>query len=105
MKIDDVKVTKEFDRRRKLTDEQKDEIRKRYEMENTSLQKLADEYSVSKSLILIIVNPERAEAVRETNREYSVNNKVSSKQRAEYMRRHRKYKRELIEQGKLRAEG
>lgn len=44
------------DRRRKLTDEQKQLIGKEYETGNWSLNKLAKRFGVSKKTILLIVN-------------------------------------------------
>jgi hypothetical protein len=62
------------DRRRKIHPDQHPEIRRRYS-DGESQNKLAGEYGVSKSLIAIIVNPDRAAAVaarvKEHWKEYS----------------------------------
>ena len=58
------------DRRRRLTDKDKDDIRKLYAEGKHSLMSLARMYHVSKSLILITVNPRRAMAVKERGREH-----------------------------------
>ena len=57
-KSEKIKLPQEYDRRRKLTDEQKDEIKHKYSTGLYSLNNLATEYKVSKKTILLIVNPE-----------------------------------------------
>ena len=46
-----------FDRRRKLTEEQKEEIRKKYSTGLVGQRPLAKEYGVSRGLIQVILNP------------------------------------------------
>lgn len=53
------------DRRRRLTESQREEIREEYRKGDIGLQRLAKRYGVSKSLVGIIVNPERARKVSE----------------------------------------
>ncbi len=48
----------QYDRRQKLTPEQKSEIAFRYATTDISQRKLAEEYGVSRRLITFIVNPE-----------------------------------------------
>lgn len=103
MKVDDVKIPYEYDRRRKLTDDQKEVIRKRYGEENTSLRILAKEYGVSKSMIEIIINPERAARVKAYAKEHRKEYQGTKEVRREYMRNHRKYKRELINKGIIKG--
>ena len=57
-KSEKIKLQGLQDRRRKLTDEQKVEIKDLYSSGNFSLNKLAKQYEVSKKTILLIVNPE-----------------------------------------------
>lgn len=57
-KAEKIKLPPELDRRRKLSDEQKDEIKHKYDTGYYSLNGLAKEYFVSKKTILLIVNPE-----------------------------------------------
>lgn len=54
-------IPQSLDRRRKLSDAQKDEIASRYKAGGVSMSKLAVEYGVSKKLILLIVNPDAME--------------------------------------------
>lgn len=55
------------DRRRKLTDEQKEEIKELYATGNIGQRPLAEQFGVSRSLIQIIVNPEIAEKEKTAN--------------------------------------
>ncbi|WP_368127640.1 hypothetical protein, partial [Bacteroides stercoris] len=54
-----------YDRRQKLTPEQRAEIFHRYMTEDVSQRQLAREYGVSRRLITFIVNPEREKRNRE----------------------------------------
>lgn len=59
------------DRRRKLTPEQYDEIRALYDKGNgLSQRELGRRYDVDKSTVAIIVNPERAEAVKRRTKDH-----------------------------------
>lgn len=69
-KSEKIKLTKEQDRRVKLSDNQKQEIRELYETGNYSLNGLAKQYGVSKKTILLIVNKESAEKAREYQKEH-----------------------------------
>ena len=57
-KSEKIKLKGLQDRRKKLTDEQREEIKKLYGTGCYSLNGLAKEYGVSKKTILLIVNPE-----------------------------------------------
>lgn len=57
-KSEKIKLQGLQDRRRKLTDDQKVEIRELYATGSFSLNQLAKQYEVSKKTILLIVNPE-----------------------------------------------
>ena len=52
------------DRRRRLTDNQKEQIRERYAKGDIGMRPLARMFGVSRSLVALIVNPERAERVK-----------------------------------------
>ena len=60
-KSEKIKLSKEQDRRVKLLDEQKEEIKYKYELGNFSQRALAREYNVSRRLISFILFPEKAE--------------------------------------------
>lgn len=98
-------VPKEYDRRRKLTDEQKEQIIKEYTEENISMRQLARKYHVSRTLIKITVDPENKAKRAAYSREYLKAHPISKEKRNEYARNHRHYKKELYETGKINEEG
>lgn len=94
---DKLKVGKENDKRVKLTDEQKYEIVLK-SAEGFSQRALAREYNVSRRLIQFITDPKKYERHMEIRKDKSYYDKEKHK---EYMKKHRDYKKELNEQGKL----
>ena len=86
------------DRRRKLTDEQREEIRAKYAQGNISAQRLANMYNCSRALVQIIVNPERArktaERIKSHWREYY--ERRGKEAHAEAVRKTREYKYKLF---------
>ena len=101
-KSEKIKLPEKYDRRRKLTSDQKDEIRQKYESGFGSLQSLANEYGVSKKTILLIVNPKSKEKndkrIKDHWREYQ----ASKDERNKIVRDHRQYKQELYMSGKIK---
>lgn len=89
-----------FDRRRKLSDEDREEIKNLRER-GWSLRRIADSYGVSRTLITMICSPDVAEKykVARKNRSLDGRYKKTKEQRAEIMRKHREYKRKLFEDG------
>lgn len=102
MKIDGYHIPKKYDRRVKLSDDDRKEIREAYASGATSYNKLAKEFGVSKRTIYWVVNPEK----QKENYELRVAN-GGSKQfydretHGASMRAHREYKKELLKEGKL----
>lgn len=90
------------DRRRKLTDEQKQLIGKEYETGNWSLNKLAQRFGVSKKTILLIVNPESAERAKQYRKENWKEFQRSKEERTKATREYRRYKQSLYLKGELR---
>ena len=103
-KVDKIKLSQEQDRRRKLTDEQKLEIRKKYEQRGTSLNKLAQEYGVSKKSILLIVNDESKkksdERIKQHWKDY-----YNKEEHTKAIKNLRGYKKDLLNKGELKMEG
>ena len=99
-----IKLPEEYDRRRKLSEAQKGEIREMYATGQYSLQKLADAYGVSKKLILITVNPESKRKSDERMREHWRDYVQSRKERAAAVKNHRRYKQKLYEEGKIKPD-
>lgn len=101
-KSDKIKLSPEQDRRRKLTDEQKEEILHRYKIGDGSQRSLAREYGVSRALIQIIVNPNIREAKRQRIKEHWRDYRPCKEEWAKIMKEHRQYKHNLYKEGKLK---
>lgn len=95
-----LKIPPKYDRRRKLTDEQKEEIKELYG--EISQRKLAKIYGVSRRLIQFIGDPSRQardlelRAARGGSKIY-----YDKEKQVAYMRKHRRRKYELYKQGEL----
>ncbi len=98
---DNLKLSGLQDRRRKLTDEDKTEIKRLYDAGAGSWQALADRFHVSKKTIGLIVNPAFKERndrhIKEHWRDYRPDNET----RAAIVREHRHYKQQLYLAGEL----
>ena len=103
LKIDTIKLTQEQDRRVKLTDDQKQEIKQRYDKGGVSLNGLAKEYNVSKKAILLIVNDESKrkndERLKNHWRDY-----YDKEKHYQAIKNTRNYKKELLQKGELKQE-
>ena len=101
-KSEKIKLSETQDRRRKLTKEQKEEIKTIYATGVCGTRPLAKQFKVSRSLIQIIVNP----SIAQKRKEYTKNNwakyKATREERAEIQREHRRYKQELYVKGELK---
>ena len=96
-----IKLPEQYDRRRKLTEIQKQEIKNKYSTGFYSLNALVKEYSVSKKSILLIVNPESKRKNDQRIKDHWKDYAVSNEERAAIKREHRKYKHELYKSGKI----
>ena len=103
-KSEKIKLRGLQDRRRKLEDYQYDEIKHKYATGLYSQRALAKEYNVSRSLIRIIVNPERAEAVKQRIKEHWRDYQTFGAEHNAVMRKTRVYKQELYVKGDLKGE-
>lgn len=97
-KSDKIKLPETLDRRVKITAKEKEEIKQEYSTGNYSYLDLAKKHSVSKSLVAIVVNPERAAAVKKRIKEHwkDYSNKDRHKQA---IKKTRAYKNELYKNG------
>ena len=102
-KSEKIKLSETQDRRRKLTTEQQEEIRKLYETGLYSWNQLAGMFKCSKSRIGQIVNPERAKKVRERGKEHWRDYQQKGEEWNRVQREHRRYKYELYLEGKLNS--
>lgn len=103
-KVDKIKLPKQYDQRIKLSDEQRDEIRKKYETGLYSTYQLADEYHVSRRLVSFILNPEKYELAKEQYRERRKDGRYTpdKDKRNAIQKKHRNYKRTLYDAGKIK---
>lgn len=92
-----------YDRRRKLTEAQKEEIRLLRRQTGLSYNKIAERYGVSKRMIMFVVNPEKYAVAREQFKERQREGRyqVSREERASIVREHRHYKQGLHKEGKI----
>lgn len=91
----------EYDRRRKLTDDQKAYIKKLYETGMYSQRQLATQYGVSRRLITFIVSPEAAERARQRIKEHWKDYQQTKEERTKAIRKTRQYKQKLYLEGKI----
>lgn len=96
-----LKLPPNKDRRRKLSEEQKEEIRKLYAQGNIGQRPLAKMFGVDRSTIQLIVNPQRAEAVKNRIKEHWRDYRPTKEEWAATQRDHRRYKQELYLNGEL----
>lgn len=92
-----------YDRRVKLADWERNEIRRESTEEGRSRRYLAKKYGVSRRLIQFIINPEKYDRAREQFKERRKDGryKASREEWAETMREHRRYKQRLYTGGQI----
>lgn len=100
-KVDKMKLSQEQDRRRKLTDDQKEEIRKLYATGMYSLNSLAREYNVSKKTILLIVNPD-SKAKEDARIKAHWRDYYDREEHNQAVKNLRNYKKDLLKKGELK---
>lgn len=106
LKVDKMSINNpKLDKRVKLTEEDKKNIIKEYESGTISITSLGKKYGVSKRLIQFILFPERKEKAKKLFAERQKEGRYyDHKKHAEQMKKHRDYKKELLEKGLLRQE-
>lgn len=102
-KSEKIKLNEKQDRRRKLSSEDIEAIKKKYATGMYSWQSLANEYKCSKSRIGTIVNIERGEKVKQRIKENWRKYQADREQHNKDMRKYRKYKQELYLKGELKV--
>ena len=100
-KSEKLKLPPNKDRRRKLTDEQKEEIKRIYATGVCGMRPLAKQFGVSRSLIQVIVNPDVAERKKQYVKDHWRDYRPSKEKWNATVREHRKYKQNLYLQGEL----
>ena len=96
-----LKLSETQDRRRKLTDEQKEEIKRIYQSGVCGTRPLAKQFGVSRSLIQVIVNPNIAMRQKQYVKDHWRDYRPTKEEWAETMKEHRHYKQELYLKGEL----
>jgi predicted DNA-binding protein YlxM (UPF0122 family) len=104
-KSEKIKLKGLQDRRKRLTEEQRNEIEELYATGCYSLNDLAKQYSVSKKTILLIVNKESAKRAKEYRKEHWMEWQRKGEEHAEAIRNTRRYKQELYLKGELTEDG
>ena len=103
-KSEKIKLKGLQDRRKRLTDEQRVEIKKMYETGDYSLNGLAKQFGVSKKSILLIVNKDSAERAKQYRKDHWKEWQRHGEEHNEAIKKTRKYKHELYKTGKLKDE-
>ena len=103
-KSEKIKLKGLQDRRRRLVDEQKEEIKKLYGTGYYSLNDLAKRFSVSKKTILLIVNSSSAEKAKQYRKEHWRDWQRKGKEHNEAINKTRKYKQSLMLKGELKED-
>ena len=103
-KSEKIKLQGMQDRRKKLTDNQKEEIKELYETGLYSLNGLAKRFNVSKKTILLIVNKDSAEKAKEYRKEHWREWQRKGEEHNKAIMNTRRYKNELYKSGKLKEE-
>lgn len=96
------KIDRKDDKRIKLSIEQKEEIYQKYKTGNYSQRKLAAIYNVNRRLIQFIIDPAKHDQNLKARKERGGSKIYYDKDKnTETMKKHRRYKKELHDQGKL----
>lgn len=105
-KSEKMKLPRKYDRRVKLTAEQRQEIRKKYVTGLTSTRILAKEYQVSRRTIQFVIDPEKYNRARQQFKENRKDGRYKPKKEewAAIIKEHRHYKQELYIKGELNNE-
>lgn len=103
-KSEKIKLKGLQDRRKRLTDEQREEIKKLYGTGYYSLNGLAKQFEVSKKTILLIVNSESAERAKQYRKEHWREWQRTGEEWNETIKKTRAYKQELYLKGELKED-
>lgn len=91
-----------LDKRVKLTDDDREKIKKEYESGSISITSLAKKFKVSKRLVQFILFPERQELAKKNFSERQKDGRYYDREKhKEYVKKHRDYKKDLNNKGLL----
>ena len=103
-KSEKIKLKDTQDRRKRLTDEQRKEIKELYGTGFYSLNDLAKKFNVSKKSILLIVNKNSAEKAKQYRKEHWREWQRVGEEHNKAIKNTRKYKQELYLKGELKED-
>ena len=103
-KSEKIKLKGLQDRRKKLTDMQREEIKELYGTGCYSLNGLAKRFNVSKKTILLIVNEESADRAKQYRKDNWKQWQQTKEEHNEAIKKTRKYKQSLMLKGELKEE-
>ena len=103
-KSEKIKLTEKQDRRKKLTESQRKEIKDLYSTGIYSLNGLAKRFEVSKKTILLIVNEESAEKAKQYRKEHWKEWQRVGEEHNEAIKKTRQYKQSLYLKGELKED-
>lgn len=103
-KSEKIKLQGLQDRRKRLTDEQRKEIKELYGTGFYSLNDLAKKFNVSKKTILLIVNSDSAEKAKQYRKEHWKDWQRKGEEHNEAIKKTRHYKQSLMLKGELKEE-
>ena len=103
-KSEKIKLKGLQDRRKRLTDEQRKEIKELYGTGCYSLNGLAKRFEVSKKTILLIVNEESAERAKQYRKEHWKEWQRKGEEHNKAIMNTRRYKQSLMLKGELKEE-
>ena len=101
-KSEKIKLKGLQDRRKKLSDGQRKEIKELYGTGLYSLNGLAKRFGCSKKTILLIVNEESAAKAKQYRKEHWMEWKSTKEEHREAIKKTRHYKNQLYKEGKLK---
>ena len=102
MKLDSLLMGEKHDGRRKITTEQREQIKTMYEFERKGIREITRMIGCSRRSVQFILFPERLEIVKARAIEVKRWEPYNTKElRLEVMRKHRAKKRQLFTKGKL----
>lgn len=101
-KSEKIKLKGLQDRRKRLTDEQRNNIKDLYGTGHYSLNDLAKRFNVSKKTVLLIVNSNSADKAKQYRKEHWKEWQRTGEEHNKAINNTRKYKHELYKQGELK---
>lgn len=103
-KSEKIKLNELQDRRKRLTNEQREKIKNLYSTGFYSLNGLAKEFNVSKKTILLIVNEDSAERAKQYRKEHWKEWQSTKEEHREAIKKTRQYKQQLYLKGELKED-